>query len=118
MPLHRGRRRRATSALARRMRTRWGARAPVAMPGRRAIGRDIAFHLQMRISWRVGACLALAACKSSEGTPAPSAAVAGGSWTRPPFDGAPLGVHCNALVDAQGRTVFLHGVNARIDGVF
>ena len=27
-------------------------------------------------------------------------------------------MHCNALVDAQGRTVLLHGVNARVNGVF
>src|SRR5262249_37213495 len=29
-----------------------------------------------------------------------------------------LGVHCNALVDASGRTVLLHGVNVRIQGIF
>ena len=36
----------------------------------------------------------------------------------PAFEGAPLGVRCGALVDAQGRTVLLHGVNARVEGVF
>jgi endoglycosylceramidase len=34
------------------------------------------------------------------------------------FDGSPLGVACGALVDAEGRTVLLHGVNARVEGVF
>jgi len=36
----------------------------------------------------------------------------------PSFDAAPLSIRCNALVDARGREVRLHGVNARIDGVF
>jgi endoglycosylceramidase len=38
--------------------------------------------------------------------------------TSPEFEGSPLAVHCNALVDAQGRTVLLHGLNARVAGVF
>src|SRR5205823_2136272 len=37
--------------------------------------------------------------------------------TSPDFAGAPLGVHCNALSDDNGRTVLLHGVNARIHGI-
>jgi hypothetical protein len=41
-----------------------------------------------------------------------------GACTSPDFTGAPLGVHCNALVDTSGRTVLLHGVNARVAGVF
>ena len=41
-----------------------------------------------------------------------------GACTSPEFTGSPLGVHCNQLVDAQGRTVLLHGINARVAGVF
>jgi hypothetical protein len=37
--------------------------------------------------------------------------------TSPDFDGAPLGVHCNALRDRAGRTVLLHGVNAHFKGI-
>ena len=59
--------------------------------------------------------LAGASCKST--APAPTGADAGGC-TSPEFAGAPLGVRCNALVDAQGRTVLLHGVNARVAGLF
>lgn len=32
--------------------------------------------------------------------------------------GSPLGVHCGELIDAEGRVVFLRGVNARVEGVF
>jgi endoglycosylceramidase len=41
-----------------------------------------------------------------------------GTCASPDFSGAPLGVHCKALVDAEGRTVLLHGVNARIKGIW
>jgi endoglycosylceramidase len=41
-----------------------------------------------------------------------------GPCTSPDFAGSPLGVHCNQLVDSQGRTVLLHGLNARVGGVF
>lgn len=41
-----------------------------------------------------------------------------GGCTSPAFAGSPLGVQCNALVDTSGRTVLLHGVNARVEGVF
>jgi hypothetical protein len=37
--------------------------------------------------------------------------------TSPDFDGTPLGVRCNALVDRLGRTVLLHGVNAHFTGI-
>ena len=37
--------------------------------------------------------------------------------TSPDFEGAPLGVHCNALRDREGRTVLLHGVNAHFKGI-
>lgn len=41
-----------------------------------------------------------------------------GACTSPAFAGSPLGVRCNALVDTSGRTVLLHGLNARVAGVF
>jgi len=41
-----------------------------------------------------------------------------GTCTSPTFAGTPLGVRCNALVDRSGRTVLLHGLNARVAGVF
>jgi len=34
------------------------------------------------------------------------------------FAGAPLGIRCGAFVDSAGREVFLHGVNARVNGLF
>ena len=49
---------------------------------------------------------------------APDASEDAGVCTSPDFAGNPLGVHCNQLVDTQGRTVLLHGLNARINGVF
>jgi len=41
-----------------------------------------------------------------------------GPCTSPMFQGSPLGVRCNALVDVEGRTVLLHGLNARVSGIF
>ncbi len=40
-----------------------------------------------------------------------------GACTSPAFSGA-LGVKCNQLVDSEGRDVLLHGVNARVEGLF
>jgi endoglycosylceramidase len=54
---------------------------------------------------------------AADGGP-PGAAVDAGPCTSPDFAGTPLGVHCNQLVDGQGRSVLLHGVNARVNGVF
>ena len=34
------------------------------------------------------------------------------------FAGGRDGVQCGRLVDAEGRVIFLHGVNARVEGVF
>lgn len=36
----------------------------------------------------------------------------------PAFDGAPLSIRCGRLVDRDGREVMLHGINARIRGLF
>ncbi len=41
-----------------------------------------------------------------------------GPCTSPDFTGAPFGVHCNQMVDALGRSVFIHGINQRVPGVF
>jgi endoglycosylceramidase len=41
-----------------------------------------------------------------------------GPCTSPDFAGSPFGIHCNQLVDSQGRTAIIHGINARIPGVF
>ena len=53
--------------------------------------------------------LALLALGCSEATPPPCAG--------PDFDGTPLGIHCGQLVDREGRTVLLHGVNAHFKGI-
>jgi endoglycosylceramidase len=74
----------------------------------------------MRLVWALA--LAVAACHSSDHGAGADADDGGDSGapacTSPDFAGSPLGVHCNALVDSQGRTVLLHGLNARIAGVF
>jgi endoglycosylceramidase len=64
--------------------------------------------------------LAAAACSKSSpnGVAALDASVDAGACTSPDFTGSPLGVHCNQLVDSAGRTVLLHGLNARVNGVF
>jgi endoglycosylceramidase len=62
-----------------------------------------------------------AACTSSESpgpSPAPDVDAGAAACTSPEVAGAPLGIKCNALVDREGRTVLLHGVNARVNGVF
>ncbi len=69
----------------------------------------------MRARW-VGFLFLLVACHGSAAPP--SAQIDAGACTSPDFAGSPLGVHCNALVDAEGRTVLLHGVNARVSGIF
>jgi endoglycosylceramidase len=54
------------------------------------------------------------ACKSEGSSPPPE----GEPCIGPDFDGSPLGITCGHLVDAQGRTALLHGMNARIEGIF
>ena len=64
---------------------------------------------------------ALGCSKSSASSAMGDAGIAAedaGPCTSPDFAGSPLGVHCNQLVDSQGRTVLLHGLNARVGGVF
>ena len=34
------------------------------------------------------------------------------------FEGSPLSIRCGALVDEHGREVRLHGINARVEGLF
>ncbi len=58
------------------------------------------------------------ACSSSDDVGTPAETPDAGACTSLDFDGAPLGIHCNALVDDVGRTVLLHGINARVGGVF
>jgi hypothetical protein len=55
------------------------------------------------------------ACRSE---PVPVALEDAGACIGADFEGAPIGVRCGALVDREGRTVLLHGVNARAQGVF
>jgi endoglycosylceramidase len=71
-------------------------------------------------SFRLGLALAFvgAACSSTKSPPPAAGGADAGACTSPDFTGAPLGVKCNALVDTEGRTVLLHGINARVDGVF
>lgn len=61
-----------------------------------------------------GITIALASCTSSTDDPAPAAPACRG----PSFEGAPLSIRCGALVDDRGREVRLHGINARVEGVF
>jgi endoglycosylceramidase len=41
-----------------------------------------------------------------------------GDCIGPEFIGTPLSIRCGALVDDEGRQVWLHGVNARVQGLF
>ncbi len=59
--------------------------------------------------------VALASCK---GASTSSGGADAGPCLGQDFAGSPLGVRCGALVDAQGREVLLHGVNARVRGIF
>lgn len=54
-----------------------------------------------------------AACASSP--PAPAAPL---PCTGPSVDGRPLAIRCGVLVDSRGREIALHGINARVEGVF
>lgn len=55
-------------------------------------------------------------CGASDG--APSVVPEPLPCAGPSFEGSPLSIRCGALADAQGREVRLHGVNARVEGVF
>ncbi len=61
--------------------------------------------------------VALVACSSSApATDAPDAAAPSCTATAGAF--SPLATRCGQFVDAQGRVVVLHGVNARVRGLF
>jgi endoglycosylceramidase len=56
------------------------------------------------------------ACSSAQAPTTPS--VDPGPCIGPAFEGSPLSIRCGQFVDAEGREVWLHGVNARVEGVF
>lgn len=78
----------------------------------------IAYEGVVKTLSTIAACVAVAlaaaasSCTSDE--PAPAAPACSG----PSFDASPLSIRCGALVDERGREVRLHGINARIEGVF
>jgi endoglycosylceramidase len=61
--------------------------------------------------------LALAACSSTTAPPTPSGP-SGPPCADARFAAGRDSVQCQQLVDAEGRVIFLHGVNARVNGVF
>jgi endoglycosylceramidase len=66
----------------------------------------------------LGAALALAGCSSSSPELAGAAAAAGPPCAAPRFAEGRVSTQCGQLVDAEGRVVLLHGVNARVEGIF
>ncbi len=83
----------------------------------------LALPLLLAALLEAAACSKSPAAKAPPATTSPDASIAvtdddAGACTSPEFTGSPLGVHCNALVDTSGRTVLLHGVNARVSGIF
>lgn len=66
-----------------------------------------------RAPFLVLALVSLTGCSSSAAKPRSTA-----PCSEPRAKGAPFGVQCGQLVDAEGRVVFLRGVNARVRGVF
>lgn len=58
--------------------------------------------------------IALGSCSPGSDAPPPAPPPCPG----PSFDGSPLSIRCGALVDDRGREVRLHGINARVEGVF
>ncbi|HRH00872.1 MAG TPA: cellulase family glycosylhydrolase [Polyangiaceae bacterium] len=63
----------------------------------------------------VGALASSGGC--TRGTPDTAGADAG-DCLGAEFVGSPLSIRCGALVDDDGRQVWLHGVNARVEGLF
>lgn len=71
----------------------------------------------MKRLWGIALVALAAGCSSSD--PAKETTPdAGPSCTEVAGAFAPLSTRCGQLVDAQGRAVFLHGVNARVRGIF
>src|SRR5689334_13821114 len=68
------------------------------------------------------ALLALTACSSSPAVPHSDAGAdagpSGPPCSDPRFAGARFSSQCEQFVDVEGRAVFLHGVNARVEGLF
>jgi endoglycosylceramidase len=68
------------------------------------------------------ALLLLAACSSNGGTGTGGGGGDGGPsgppCADPRFSTGRASVQCEALVDAEGRVILLHGINARVEGVF
>jgi endoglycosylceramidase len=64
------------------------------------------------------ALLTTSACSTAEPSPSPGASFAPPPCAEPRFAKGRIGVQCERLVDAEGRVVLLHGVNARVQGVF
>jgi endoglycosylceramidase len=71
-----------------------------------------------RLASAIVAATSLVACSSngSNPTPTPDAGTPACSQAAGPF--APLSTRCGQLVDLEGRVVVLHGVNARVRGIF
>lgn len=63
------------------------------------------------------ASLALLGCSSPSGPSAPIGP-SGPPCSEPRFAEGRLSIQCAQLVDAEGRVVFMHGVNARVEGIF
>src|SRR4051794_174380 len=56
---------------------------------------------------------------TSTGTGGHGGAIASGPpCAEPRFAAGRASVQCQQLVDAEGRVIFLHGVNARVEGIF
>lgn len=78
--------------------------------------RAKAHHLVTRALALVALAGLAGACSSA--TAPAGLAVDPGPCSGESFEGSPLSVRCGQLVDSEGREVWLHGVNARVDGVF
>lgn len=60
----------------------------------------------------------LLACSSPRSSPGADAGPSGPPCSTPRFATGRDSAECRQLVDTEGRVIFLHGVNARVEGVF